>query len=147
MIRLIGKRKIRFLTNVKITSLDGELHIMNNAKLYYHPKGVNGARSSHLDINHPELFNVVGLKRGGIYVKAKRIDDWIEITIPNQNKRLIGIAKLKFKSPEFAHVFNEHDEWVWLGAKEGGLIIGLKRDQSKMLDSLALNLIKAAASF
>ena len=136
-------KKLPFPTDIVIESLNGDIYKLDGGLLYLHPKGYMGARNTHLDLAHPELFNVISLKRGGIYAKAKRSGDWVVVTVPSHNRKIFGAIKLKFNASIFSKVFSEEEGWIWVGAKEGGLVIGVRRDQLKILESLMSSLATA----
>ncbi len=135
------KEKLPFPTEIEIETLNGGLHRLSGGTLYLHPKGYMGARNTHLDLTHPSLFGIISLKRGGIYAKARRNGDWVTIIVPSHNKKIFGASRLSFNASIFSKVFSEDEGWVWVGAKEGGLVIGVRKDQLKILERILESLV------
>lgn len=128
--------KIEFGADVIIYKTDGEV-VATSTQLYVHLKGFQGARSTHLDLANSTIINALKLRRGGIYALMTNNDDVIEIHVSKQDSNLIGISKLRIRSPLFINLqTSDTGEWIWIGVKEGNLIINLKKEHIRAIENI-----------
>lgn len=132
MVCVVKGRTFNIDAEIKFT--DGRYIRFENATLYIHFKGEDGSRTTHLDLKHPDLFESLPVRRGGIYVKVRANEKVIEMIPSKHNSKLFGLTSIKIEVPEIiAFLFKGEKGYVWLCAKEKGLQIGLKRSQAKKL--------------
>jgi len=128
--------RIEFNASVTVCKTNGEEITLPTA-LYVHLKGFQGARSTHLDLANSTIINMLKLRRGGIYALMNNNGDVIEIHVSKQDSSLIGITKLKIRSTLFSNLrTTEIGEWIWIGVKGGNLIINLKKDHIRAIESI-----------
>ncbi len=128
--------KVEFDANVVIYKTNGEV-INVPTPLYVHFKGFQGARSTHLDLASSAIINALKLRRGGIYALMSNDGDVIEIHVSKQDSNLIGISRLRIRSPLFVNLqTTRNNEWIWIGVKEGNLIINLKKEHIRAIENI-----------
>ncbi|MEM3832152.1 MAG: hypothetical protein QW128_00940 [Thermoprotei archaeon] len=127
--------KIEFDADVTIYKTNGEV-ISMSTPLYVHFKGFQGARSTHLDLASSAIINSLKLRRGGMYALMSNDGDVIEIYVSKQDSNLIGISRLRVRSTLFINLqTTKSNEWIWIGVKEGNLIINLKKEHIRVIEN------------
>lgn len=110
------------------------IHELNGAEVYIHLKGYSYARVTHLDIEHPELDNVIEDKGG--YFKIEGIPYGIVIHI-NENKRIV--VRHRAMNEILA---DGENTFTWVGSKTGGIYVGFKKKYIPKLEKLAYSISK-----
>ncbi len=110
--------------------------LLENAEVYIHLKGYSRARVTHIDVEHPKLNEIIPPKRGGFYrilwhpkgieINLSRLLPGLSIIV--EDKLLAKLLKPMEKS------------WCYVGGKQGGIFIGLKKNLIERLENLAKEL-------
>lgn len=112
-----------------IVRLGTSKKLLEGADVYIHVKGYSLARVTHLDIEHRGLD---GLIRGkGAFLTITGTEGGIEIKIGKGKTVEVINPLLKKVLP--LKVWTR----AWVGAKEGGMYVGFKKDHVRLLEDIA----------
>ncbi len=117
---------------------------LDNAVVYIHLKGYSRARVTHLDIEYPNLENL--LSSGGGYLEIYNVSDMIRIKLRRNCRlsiqgRLVRVYGLVVKHSAFRDLIEDRSYIVtWVGSKHDGIYIGFKREIIKKLEEIAFKI-------
>ncbi len=111
--------------------------LLNNADVYIHLKGYSRARVTHIDIEHSKLNEIIPPKRGGFY-RILWHPRGIEINL----SRLLPGLSIIVEDEVLAKLLKPMEKtWCYVGGKQGGVFIGLKKHLIERLEDLVKELV------
>lgn len=106
--------------------------LLEDAQVYIHLKGYSRARVTHIDIEHPKLNEIIPPKRGGFY-KLLWYPKGVEIDL----SRLLPGLSIIVEDEALSKLLKPFEKsWCYVGGKQGGIFVGLKKNLIKRLESL-----------
>ncbi|RLF14633.1 MAG: hypothetical protein DRJ66_05710 [Thermoprotei archaeon] len=107
--------------------------------VYVHVKGYSRARVTHIDIEHPSM-NVLLEPGEGYYVRIKGISGGFEIIIKPTKFMKRYVTRIRVKAPDLEGLIPPNRTTVgWLGGKDGGVYLGLRKEYVRKLEEWAIN--------
>ncbi len=117
--------KVILVTPEEVKTLD--------ADVYIHVKGYSFARVTHIDVEHPELNNIVP-PGTGIYAPVRGTGWGFTVSF----ERLIKGVVLEVESRILSRIFRYGERsWCYVGGKHGGIFLGLRKEYVKRLEEIA----------
>ena len=110
--------------------------LLDNAEVYIHLKGYSRARVTHIDIEHPKLNEIIP-PRGGGFHRILWHPRGIEVNL----SRLLPGLSIIVEDEVLAKLLKPMEKsWCYVGGKQGGVFIGLKKHLIERLENLAKEL-------
>ena len=111
--------------------------LLSNADVYVHLKGYSRARVTHIDIEHSKLNEIIPPRGGGFY----RII-WHPRGVEIDLSRLMPGLSIIVEDEVLAKLLKPMERsWCYVGGKQGGIFVGLKRHLIERLEDLVKELV------
>ncbi|PCN51100.1 hypothetical protein B6U99_00920 [Candidatus Geothermarchaeota archaeon ex4572_27] len=106
--------------------------------IYLHVKGYSLARVTHVDLEHPELNDIVP-PGSSHYVPFRLRGERIDVALRG---RLRGrdVYWISIWCPDLARALGEGHSYVYIGGKYGGVFLGFKREYVRKLEEFAVRM-------
>ena len=124
------------LKNARVMLMSASSSKAIDAKVYVHLKGYSRARVTHLDVESYELNDLVPPGRGGFcLIQGARSGLLVDLSrISNRYKLLVEHEALK------GVIEHGKTYWCYVGGKDGGIYIGVKKEIIAKLEEIARKL-------
>ena len=110
---------------------------VEEAEVYVHVKGYSRARVTHIDIEHPDL-NTLLSPGEGYYVKVVGITEGLDIVIKPTKFLDHYVTRIRVKARDLVGLIPLGRTTIaWLGGKEGGVYLGLRKEYIRKLEEWA----------